>query len=247
MKTSNKILLVGILLLTITILCTSYYHKLKAIEGMLKGSGNIVERKIDVSSFNKVRLENVDFELIHGSEERIELIVDDNLADKYTAVVNDDGLLIIKREEGIFISSGKAKAKIYYNNIYAIRSYSGKGSGNLTGDSLFVYFTQGSDGAFTLDSKETTIHCSSGAELTLKGTTRNMVITGGAGGAIEAKELKAETCSVNIGSGTSVEVYVTELLKGNVSSGAELEYYGNTKNVQLESSSGGSIKRLGTE
>lgn len=243
MKTSNKILLGGIMAVIIGSIFFVYWVKKEFHKNMIKGSGNIIEKEFPVSDFDKVRVEYLNYELIKSDKEAVTLKIDDNLQDFFNAEVNEEGLLTIKKKKGAYYNQNKITAQIYYKTLHSVRGVSGNGSGEINSDSLYLVFSSGGRNEFKVQAKHTAIHFTSGSKLEIKGSSESIVVNGGSGGRLEAEKFTTKTGTINLGSGAVAFVRVKDHISGQVSSGANLVYYGNPSKSQLESTSGGQIEK----
>lgn len=245
MKTSNKILLIGLgLFLVFSVIgLVTFNNQVKA--SIVQGNGVIKEKVYDnLQSFNNVEIKKFDYELIQSNEDKVIVKIDENLMDRISVKVTEKGTLKIDRIDGIFNSNNNIKVTIYYKEIHGITCKSGKCTAKIVSDKFKATFESGARGDLDINSSVLYAHVTSGANLKLRGSSDSIVVTGGSGASLKAKKFITKKCSVKIGSGTDVEVFATELIEGKVSSGASLEYYGEPKNAQLESSSGGDIDRM---
>lgn len=168
--------------------------------------------------------------------------MDENLHEYLNAVVKNNELTI-KMKDGSYNFKIPLKVTIYYTKLKNISlSSSANCSGSINEPSIKMKVSSGAEANLELTVEKLEINVSSGAEASLKGNAKSVFISGGAGGNINAKNLIAQTCGVNVGSGTNAIVTATQQLNANASSGASILYYGNPNIEKVNASSGGSIE-----
>jgi len=82
---------------------------------------------------------------------------------------------------------------------------------------------------------------SSGSDARLSGRAKFFTASSSSGSDINARDLEAQVCKVNVSSGADATVTATDELHANASSGADVRYYGNPKVVDIDESSGGDV------
>lgn len=87
------------------------------------------------------------------------------------------------------------------------------------------------------------VGASSAAELELRGMTNTLEINASSAGEVDAYDLLAERAEVDVSSAGSVKVNVVKEINAEASSGGTIRYKGNPERSNINSSSGGSVKK----
>lgn len=245
MNTSN-ILLLGFL---ITAFILSGWFVLKARNhvntGFIETSGNVISKKIDVPSFNKVKVQGrFRVNISQKDDQLVEVKADENIFPEVIAEVEGEELVLrlknnIKDEDRVIVNIRVPEV----NTLEFSAGASLSSDGQLTGEDLYINSYAGSEG--NLDLKFTTITCDSkaGSNVELSGTTNRLVINSNAGSRVDAQDLEANICTVNGNAGSHVQVHANEELTASMSSGGALEYSGNPERKNFSTSAGGSISK----
>lgn len=93
------------------------------------------------------------------------------------------------------------------------------------------------------DVGELTIAVSAGADIEIEGRCTTLTIAASAGADADLDELVAANVSAVASSGAGIDVCATESLSAGASSGADICYSGEPKEVNINTSSGGSVHR----
>jgi hypothetical protein len=168
----------------------------------------------------------------------------ENLINQFHYYVEGGQLTI---ESKMNINSGTREVKLFYDSeINQIKTSSGTdliSKDVFEQEKLSLDASSGSEINLQLKTKNTVAECSSGAEINLEGTSIYFEGDASSGSEINAKKLKTKDCIVEASSGASIEIHNENSLKANVSSGGNIDYYGNPKKMnKKESVSGGNIE-----
>lgn len=87
-----------------------------------------------------------------------------------------------------------------------------------------------------------TIDASSGGFMRVEGTCERIVVDVSSGGNVEAEELVCRTAVVDASSGGAAEVFASEEVSGDASSGGSVRISGSPPRVSKDTSSGGSVR-----
>ncbi|MCB2098495.1 MAG: head GIN domain-containing protein [Parvularculaceae bacterium] len=85
------------------------------------------------------------------------------------------------------------------------------------------------------------IDASSGGSLDVTGRCDALNVDVSSGGDIDARGLECRTAVADASSGGSADIYASESIIGDASSGGSIDVYGKPKNVNKDTSSGGSV------
>jgi hypothetical protein len=92
-----------------------------------------------------------------------------------------------------------------------------------------------------IDAAAFAIDASSGGSLDASGRCDSLAVDVSSGGSVEAMGLECQSATASASSGGSAEIFASESLVGDASSGGSIDVYGKPKNVNKDTSSGGSV------
>ena len=216
------------------------------IDGISSVSGNrnvITETRKINDDFTKVEV-GQGIQLFITQEDNVSLVVeaDENLHDLIETEVRNGVLKISSRRN---IRRAKSK-KVYLSmpNINAIKATSGSDvvtENTIKADAFDVHVSSGADAKIDVNAETVNSSSSSGADLRIKGTANSFTAKASSGSSIRAYSLESKSANVRVSSGADIDVYVIESLNARASSGGDIDFRGNPKNVDKRKSSGGSI------
>ena len=212
-----------------------------------KGNGNVVttERTVD-ADFNEVRgSAGLEVYLTQGNENKIVVEADENLH-QYIETDVENGKLHITTSENI----GQSKAKkihvtfVELNNIEASSGAEVVGNTVIKSQNLSLKASSGATLEVAIFAQELNAKTSSGAELDVSGKATTISAKASSGSELDAKELLVLNCSAEASSGAKVVINVKEKLQTQVSSGGDIEYYGDPVSVNSNKSHSGSVHKM---
>ncbi|MDX5585210.1 MAG: head GIN domain-containing protein [Aureibaculum sp.] len=235
MKTLIKLLAIALLLGTTT----------SCFMDGIKGDRHVVSERRDISSdFMKIDAnQGMEVYLTMGDQVSLTIEADENLHDLIITEVKD-GTLHIYTKKNIW-SSKSRKVYVTALTINEISVSSGAeviSENTIKSDDFKIRATSGSDVRLQLNVDNLNCSTTSGADARLKGKASTFTAKSTSGSDIKAQELETETCNVKVTSGADVYINVTQSLHANATSGGDIKYIGNPKNVQKDVSSSGSIR-----
>ena len=211
------------------------------------GNGNVVTEERTVSSdFTEVHgSAGLDIYITHGDENKIVVEADENLL-QYIETNIEDGKLHVTTSENIGHSEAK-KVYVTYKQLNSIEASSGAdvtGNSVIKSERLSLKSSSGSDLKVEVFSKEITAKASSGSDLNISGKASSLTADASSGSEIDAKELLVVNCNAEASSGAEVSVKVKGNLETQVSSGGNVNYYGDPVSVNSNKSHSGSVKKM---
>jgi len=234
MKTLIKISAVILLLVTTT----------SCFMDGTKGDRNVVTDQRNISSdFSAIDAnQGIEVYLTIGNNVSLTVEADENLHDIIVTEVKD-GTLHIYTEKNIWSAKAR-KVYITARSINEISVSSGAeviSENTINSEDFKIRATSGSDARLQLNVDNLSCSTTSGADVILKGTASSFTAKSTSGSDLKAQDLITETCNVKVTSGADIYVNVTKSLQANATSGGDIKYIGNPKNVQENVSSSGSI------
>lgn len=229
----------------------------------INGSGNLVTRTKAAPDFRAVSAAR-GIEVIIGGTDKIVIEADDNVLDYVVAEV-EGGTLQITLPEKVNVRNASITVRIPNNGkIEAIRASSGaeiRTESALNAPDLEIRLSSaasldaalkvkrctidmssGSEMKAAVDFGQCTVDLSSGSSVRLSGRADSMNADLSSGSELNAFELDARMCEVDVSSGAEAEVNCSEYLTARASSGGGIKYKGDCQ-VDRKSSSGGAIKK----
>ena len=211
------------------------------------GNGNVVTQERNVSEdFTEVRgSAGLDVYLTQGNENKIVVEADENLL-QYISTDVKNGKLHVTTSSNI----GRSKAKKIYvtfkelNNIEASSGADVIGNSVIKSQNLSLRSSSGADLTVEVFSQELAIKSSSGSEVEVSGKASSLKADASSGSEIDAEKLLVVNCNAEASSGAEVTVNVKDKLETRVSSGGNVNYYGNPVSVNSNKSSSGSVKKM---
>lgn len=193
--------------------------------GQATGSGTMKVEKRTVPSFTAVSISGAyDVEIVVQKEQSLEIEGDDNLLPLITTEVHG-GLLDIDNTKS-FSTKNKLRLRISVPNLNAVST---------SGASDIVISNVKSD--------EFNIDVSGAGSLQLSGETKTLGIKQSGAGDVDAKDLHAERVNVESSGAASADVYASEELRASVSGAGNVNYYGDPKTVNKDTSGAGSVTK----
>ena len=107
--------------------------------------------------------------------------------------------------------------------------------------SLDLDASSGSSIKFYVNAEDVTSETSSGANIKVFGKSKSFSGKASSGSSIDADELTCFEAYANASSGANINVNVSDKLTASASSGGDIDFEGNPKNVNKDTSSGGSV------
>ena len=211
------------------------------------GNGKVVTEERNVTEdFNEVRgSAGLDVYLTQGDENKIVVEADENLL-QYIETDIEDGKLHVTTSENIGHSKAK-KVYVTYKELNKIEASSGAdviGNSVIKSEFLSLKSSSGADLKVDVFAKDIIAKTSSGADMEVSGKATSLNADASSGSEIKAKELLVINCNAEASSGAEVTVNVKEQLEIHVSSGGDINYYGNPVSVNSNKSHSGSVHKM---
>ena len=215
--------------------------------GQMRGNGNVITENLQITdNFNEVSAGN-GWEVIleKGSEISVIVEADENLVDAAEIYVKNNTLKIYC-ERNISNATSKKVFVTYVGDLTAINASSGASLTTeqvLKGDKLSLNVSSGGNIRTEAIVRNIDTDVSSGGKINITGSTESLDADVSSGGVIYANKLKAKYAVANASSGGTIDLYVADRLQARASSGGDIDYWGDPKEVDKpkKSISGGSV------
>lgn len=215
--------------------------------GQISGNGNVITENMNISEdFDRVSAGNGwDVILEKGDTYSVIVEADENILEAANIYVKN-GTLKVYCENNIRRASSKKVLVTYVDNLQGISASSGADISSkqvLEGETLDLDVSSGGSIETTAVVRNIDTDVSSGGNISIAGSTESLIADVSSGGTIRAKELKAKFADAEASSGGAIDILVTDKLRARASSGGDIDYWGNPKEVDKpkKSMSGGSV------
>jgi hypothetical protein len=210
----------------------------------VNGNKNVeVADRTVAEDFTKIKVSTgLDLYLSQGTENKITLEADENLHEIIFSKI-ENGELKIYSDKNIW----NAKAKKVYVTVKGLTSIVATSGSNvyteeeLSVENINIVSTSVADIDLNLNANSVISTATSGSDIKLNGTTIQHTCSATSGASIEAYDLTSENVTVNVTSGADINIYASVSLEAKATSGGDIDFKGNPKNVKKSSTSGGSI------
>ena len=210
----------------------------------INGDGNVVkEDRVITENFNSIEVgRGLDVYLTQNSQVKITVEADKNLHENIVTEVKNNTLKIYAEDN--IASSKSKKVLVSFTDIEGIEAWGGSdvySTNTIKTENLRIKTTSGSDMELNIDVDVADCEATSGSDLRLEGNTNKLFAEATSGSDIKANNLIANICNARATSGADVIVYTVDKLHASASSGGDVKYYGNPKNVQSDGGVSGSV------
>jgi len=201
----------------------------------------------NLSGFDSVQTSNgIDLNVTQGDSFRVEVVASAANLPKILTEVEDDTLVIRLDRQGFsgFGLFGGAHVNV---TMPVVRSLSASGGsdlrseGVLTGDSLSVAASGGSDVSLDLRFESLEATASGGSDMRLKGEVASLTTQAAGGSDLDAHSLTARNATIGSSGGSDSVITVTEVLAVNAAGGSDVVYFGNPSSVNVNASGGSDV------
>jgi len=210
----------------------------------VNGNRNVVTADRSTSQkFTKIKVSTgLDLYLSQGTKNKVTLEADENLHDIIITEVND-GVLKIYSEKNIWQAKAR-KVYVTVKNLEGLTATSGSDvytEDVLKVETIKISATSGADIRIALDADTVETSATSGSDIRISGTANNHTSRANSGASIEAYKLISKNATVNVSSGADINIYASESINAKASSGGDIDFKGNPREINKKSSSGGSV------
>lgn len=209
-------------------------------------SGNQVTETRSVARFSEVSVSGgITVYLQQGSDQKVVVRTDRN-AKNYVETEVRDGKLRVRYAENVQVRRIKTDVYVTAREIKRLAVSSGADieiKGTLKGDMLVLTASSAGDIEGRVEYNSVSATASSGGDIEVAGTASKVSASASSGSDIDFGDLRAKIASASASSGANIEVWATQTLNATASSGADISYRGNPKDININRSSGGSVGR----
>lgn len=194
--------------------------------GKIKGSGNYVTEKREVSNFKNVEVNNIfEVEIVAQKEFSIEVDADDNLLEFIKTEVSGDTLKIENDKK--FSTKNRVKIRITTPDIENL---------DVSGASTIRIAD--------LNNQSLKIDTSGASSVKVEGKTNRLVIDASGASRVDTKGLSASNVSVDASGASRANINVSEILNVDLSGASNVTYSGNPGEINKKTSGASSIRQM---
>jgi len=244
MKTSNKILLTGTIVIGFLILSFMFYNKYAEESVSVKGNNQVKWTRIETGSFNAVSISMIDCEIIPSDSFYTEIFIDNNLVEFFTPTVVDNTLRL-KIKNGKYHYKSKPMLRIYCPQINKLSISSSKScKANIQTEHLAVDLNSSGKLDLTGNFNLLELVASSSARCNLKGMAKIGKFDASSSATINALDLSLDIAEIETSSAATVRVNVLKSITAEASSASVIQYAGKPIISNCTATSAGQVTPL---
>lgn len=211
----------------------------------VKGNGNVTEEVRQVGEFDQIHVSRgMNVYVAQGSPAKVVVIADNNLHEVIETKV-EGGILKVYVNENIRWAKEK-KVMVTVEKLSGLESSSGSNAwsqNQIMSENLEMKASSGANITMDVNTRYLKAGCSSGANIRISGLAKEANLETSSGANLKGEELKAENCKMKASSGGNVSSTVNGRLEAHASSGGNVVYYGEPTETDVNTSSGGNIRK----
>lgn len=213
----------------------------------VEGSGNVTtEKRIVQGDFKNISVSNaIDVVIEQSDKTEITVEADDNLQKEIITKV-ENGTLIIKCKYSSFrnITMKKVTVKMpALDKIEASSASTVQSKNVFQGENVDLESSSAATMDVNIESDNISATSSSGSSINIQGKALKVQTRASSGASVDAGKLLANEVEAGASSGGNINVHPIVTLKAEASSGGHVTYNTVPKNIEKNSSSGGSISQ----
>jgi len=191
-----------------------------------------------------------DVTLVQSDEHKAEIEMIKGNIEKVDIAVKGGTLYLKYKKKGFkWGNDTKARVTVYYSKIKALEMSAGskvKTDGSISAKSFLLDVSSGASATIEIEANMLEVDISSGSRAKVSGSADTQKVDCSSGAAYQAKRLETKKASIDVSSGSAANIWVTEEITAEASSGGSVKYKGapEKKNIDAGKYSGGSIKAV---
>lgn len=196
-----------------------------------------------LGSFSKVTgFDKIEIHLVASNENKIELTGTNS---EQVELITKDEELKVRMPLGKMLKGDDVTATIYFKQLSGVEANEGSfiSSEDKIKSNLFeIIAKEGGKINVTVDASKIDVKTSSGAVVTLAGTTNNIDVVATAGGSLEARDCKTQQATVTVNAGGIIAISAYDVVEAKARAGGRITVYGRPKQVNQKTILGGNIQ-----
>ena len=214
---------------------------------IVRGNGNVIKKERPAGSFSKIKVSTgIDVYLSQGDKPSITVEADENLHEYIITEIRDDELYVRHDND---VNVREAERERVYVTMKDVKVLSTTSAGNIIGetpvktDDLELNASSAGDIKLEVYAKTVRADGSSSGDITLNGEADMLEAGLSSAGDLNAYNLKTREADITVSSAGDADIYVTEKLKARASSAGDINYKGEPKYIDANSSSAGGVHK----
>jgi hypothetical protein len=210
---------------------------------------NAQERETrDLTGFNAVAVGGgIDLFVRQGQPFRVEVAAADGHLDEIVTEVIDGRLEIRRKRPPGFLDWGdRGTVSVVLPALVGLTASGGsdlEAEGTVSGDTLTVVASGGSDVTIAVAVTQLEVTVSGGSDVQLSGSAGSARVQSSGGSDLNASRLMANAAEVDSSGGSDLSIAVRDALVANASGGSDVSYTGKPSSVRVNASGGGDIRQ----
>ena len=233
-----------ILTIAIAILCIASCTNAQ-MRKSVSGNGNVVTKERKTEQFTGIKVSSgIDVYLKQGDNLSLTVEADENLHEYILTEVRD-GVLNVYTDANIR-EAERTRVNVTIKEINSVKVSSAGdvfGQTPLKTETLDLSVSSAGDIKLEVYAKEIDLDISSSGDMTLSGEADVLDADLSSAGDLNAYDLTVREAEISVSSAGNADITVTEKLSARASSAGDINYKGNPKYVDAQSSSAGGIKK----
>ena len=222
-----------------------------AQENKVINDANAVTRSVS-GSFTGISVSSgIDLYLTQGNEESVAVSASEqkHLDRLITEVVNGTLKIYYDNKGASWKFSGKANLKAYvsFKTLEKLNVSAGSNAtvnGSIKSDKLDLRVTSGADFTGAINAKELVAEVNSGAQANVSGSADKFTIIVNSGADFKGYDFAVDYCDASASSGGAIHLTINKELVAKASSGGDIHYKGEGLIRDIQTSSGGAVKKV---
>lgn len=220
---------------------------LSAACNQVTGSGKVVTRPVQISSFDRIEVSNSFYVNVSlGEPEKVTLRVDDNLIDRVDVGVSNDTLRL-GLKSGTSVRDATLRADVIARSLSGIQM-TGASTVQLSGefaiDALEATLSGASEIDGSLRCRSAGVRLSGASNARLTGSVEMLVFEASGASGLNAEQLQVDDLTIQLSGASSASVSVSDTISAEVSGASSLRYRGDPRFTRKDVSGGSSIEPL---
>jgi len=205
----------------------------------------------DLDGFDAIEVGgSIDLTVRQGRNFSVEVIAEDGNLDDLITEVRGNTLRIHSRalQRGLFNfwQYGDYSVEVTLPALTELRSSGGadvRSDGEISGDSLTIETSGGSDVMLEVDVDRLSLQSSGGSDLTVRGRSDSLEARSSGGSDLRATDLRTRQADLHSSGGSDLYIGEVESIFARASGGSDIVYSGSPTETDVSSSGGGDITR----
>jgi hypothetical protein len=211
----------------------------------VRGDGNVTEETRQMGTFNQIDVSRgINVYITQGTPAKVVVIADSNLHEVIKTKVEGNTLKVYADE--IIRWAKEKKVMITVETLSGIECSSGSNiwsQNRITSENMELKASSGANLTFETNAKDLRATCSSGANVKLSGIAKEADLEVSSGANLKGEDLHIDNCKMKASSGGNVSANVNVTIEAHASSGGNVIYYGQPTETNVNTSSGGNIRK----